>query len=53
MSLGAILLIVLVVLLLASLPGLGSWSAGWGYTPAGIIAALLVLLLVLVALGKL
>jgi Protein of unknown function (DUF3309) len=52
MNLGAILVIVLILLLLGALPGLGPWSAGWGYYPAGGVGLLLLIVLLLVALGK-
>lgn len=46
-----ILLIVLVVLLVGALP---TWpySSGWGYYPTGGIGLLLVVLIVLLALGR-
>lgn len=52
MSLGAILLIVLIVLLVAGLP---TWphSAGWGYGPSGVLGFVLVIVLILVLLGRL
>lgn len=52
MSLAAILLIVLVLLLLASLP---TWpySRTWGYTPGGLIGAILIIVLILWLLGYL
>jgi hypothetical protein len=53
MNASTLLLIVLLVLLLGALPGLGPWSTNWGYYPAGGIGLLLVIVLVLVAMGKL
>jgi len=52
MSLGAILLIVLVLLLVAGLP---SWpySRGWGYYPSGGIGLVLLIVIVLFLLGYL
>ncbi len=51
MSLGTILLIVVVILLLGALP---TWpySTGWGYYPSGGMGLLLVILLILVATGR-
>jgi hypothetical protein len=47
--------IVLIVLLLIAIGAMPAWpySRGWGYTPSGIIGALLVILLVLVLMGRL
>jgi hypothetical protein len=51
MSLGTILLVVVVILLLGALP---TWpySTGWGYYPSGGMGLLLVILLLLVATGR-
>jgi len=51
MGIGTILLIILVLALVGTLP---SWpySASWGYTPSGIVGALLLILLVLLLLGR-
>lgn len=51
MSVGAFLVAVLFLILIAALP---SWkySRGWGYLPAGIVALLLVAVIALLALGK-
>ena len=48
---GTILLIVLVLLLVGALP---TWpySAGWGYYPSSGLGLVVVILLVLVALGR-
>jgi uncharacterized protein DUF3309 len=50
--LGTILLIVLVLMLLGALP---TWphSANWGYYPSGGVGLLLVILIVLLAAGRL
>lgn len=47
-----ILVILLVVLLLGALP---SWpySRRWGYSPSGLIAVLLIIVIVLAATGRL
>ncbi len=47
---GTIILVVLILLLIGALP---TWpySHGWGYNPAGIVFALLIILLVLALLG--
>jgi hypothetical protein len=51
MSLGTILLIVLVLMLIGVLP---SWrhSRSWGYRPSGAVGVVLVLLVVLLAVGR-
>jgi Protein of unknown function (DUF3309) len=50
-SLGAILLIVLVLMLLGIIP---TWphSRGWGYGPSGGVGLLVVIVLILFLLGK-
>ena len=50
-SLGAILLIVLVLALLGSVPAWG-YSSGWGYGPSGAVSLLLVILIILMLLGR-
>jgi hypothetical protein len=52
MSLGAILLIVVVLLLFGALP---SWpySVGWGYAPTGALGTVLIVLVILLLLGRL
>ena len=52
MSLGAILLIVLVLVLLGVIP---AWphSRSWGYGPSGIVGVIVVVLLVLLLMGRL
>jgi len=52
MSLGAILLIVLVLALLGVLP---AWphSRSWGYGPSGLVGTVVVILLVLFLMGRL
>ncbi len=51
MSLGAILLIVVILMLVGVLP---SWphSRSWGYGPSGIVGVLLIVLLVLFLMGR-
>lgn len=51
MSLGAILLIVLILMLVGVIP---TWphSQGWGYGPSGGIGLIVIVLLVLVLLGR-
>ena len=51
MSVGAILLVVLVLLLLGVIPT-WSHSKSWGYAPGGIVGALLIIVLILVLLGR-
>jgi hypothetical protein len=46
---GAVLVILLIVLLAASAPAY-PYSRGWGYRPAGVVTALLVILLILLIL---
>jgi hypothetical protein len=52
MTLGAILLIILVLMLVGAIP---SWphSRGWGYGPSGGLGVLLLIVVVLLVLGKL
>jgi hypothetical protein len=52
MSLGTILLIILILALLGALP---SWpySAGWGYYPSGGLGLIVLILVVLLATGRL
>jgi len=49
--LGTILLIILIILLLGALP---TWpySGGWGYYPSSGLGLLLVIIIVLLALGR-
>ena len=51
MSLGAILLIVLILLLIGAIP---SWphSRSWGYGPSGGLGLVLLIVVVLLVLGK-
>lgn len=51
MSIGAILLIILILLLVGSLP---TWpySSGWGYYPSGGIGLVVLILVILLFLGK-
>lgn len=51
MSLGAILLIILILILLGVIP---TWpySRGWGYYPGGIIGLILLIVLILLLLGR-
>lgn len=52
MSIGAILLIVVILLLLGVIP---AWphSRGWGYGPSGGIGLVLLILVVLLLMGRL
>jgi Protein of unknown function (DUF3309) len=52
MSVGAILLIVLVLILIGVLPS-WSYSGAWGYGPSGIVGALIVVLVLLWLVGGL
>jgi hypothetical protein len=51
MSIGAILLIVVVLMLIGVIP---SWphSRGWGYGPSGILGLVVVVIIVLLVLGR-
>lgn len=49
--LSTILLIVLVLILLGALPA-WPYSRGWGYGPSGIVSVLLVVLVVMLATGR-
>jgi hypothetical protein len=51
MTLGTILLIILILLLIGALPRWG-YSSGWGYYPSGGLGLLLVIIIVLLALGR-
>ena len=51
MSLGTILLVIVILLLIGALPA-WPYSRGWGYAPGGLLAAVLVIVLVLVLLGR-
>lgn len=46
-----ILLVVLVLLLIGTVP-IHGYSSGWGYGPSGILGAVLAVVLILVALGR-
>ena len=52
MSVGAILLIILILILIGALP---TWphSSGWGYYPSGGLGLVVVILLILVLMGRL
>ncbi len=51
MSLGAILLIILVLMLVGAIP---SWphSRSWGYAPSGVLGTVLLIVLILFLLGR-
>jgi hypothetical protein len=52
MSLGALLLIILVLMLIGVVP---AWphSRNWGYGPSGLLGVVVVILVVLFAMGRL
>ncbi len=52
MTLGAVLLVLVVLLLIGALPA-WPYSRGWGYMPTGVLGAVLLLLLLLLVLGRL
>jgi len=49
--LGTILLIILIILLLGALP---TWpySSGWGYYPSGALGIILIIVIILLAVGR-
>ena len=51
MTVSTILIIILVLLLIGAIP---TWpySRGWGYTPSGILGAVLIVLLILALVGR-
>ena len=51
MSLGAILLIILILVLVGALPTWGH-SRTWGYWPSGIVGVAVVILIILLVLGR-
>lgn len=51
MSLGTILIVVILLLLVGALPN-WSHSASWGYFPSGGLGLVLIVLIVLLALGR-
>ena len=52
MSLGALLIILLVLAFVGVLPTWG-YSTSWGYAPGGIVGLLLVIIIILALLGRL
>jgi hypothetical protein len=52
MSLGAILLVVVILLLVGAFP---AWphSRSWGYAPTGVVGVVLLILVVLLLMGRL
>jgi hypothetical protein len=52
MSLTLLLVILLIILIIASAPA-WPYSRGWGYTPGGVLAVILVILLLLYLTGNL
>ena len=52
MSIGAILLVVLVLVLIGVIP-VWPHARSWGYAPSGIVGVILVILIVLFLLGRL
>ena len=51
MTLGTILVIVLILVLIGAIPNWG-YSRGWGYAPSGITGLLLIIVIVLLASGR-
>lgn len=52
MSFATLLLVVLLLALIGALPT-WSYSSGWGYAPSGILGAALLIVLVLFLMGRL
>ena len=52
MTLGTILLIVLILLLIGAFPSWGH-SRSWGYRPSGLVGIALIVVVVLLATGRL
>jgi len=52
MSLGALLIILLILAFVGVLPTWG-YSNSWGYAPGGIVGLLLVIIIILALLGRL
>ena len=52
MSLGTILLVVLILALVGALPSWG-YSNQWGYAPSGGVGLVLVIVIILLAMGRL
>ncbi|MFZ3322291.1 MAG: DUF3309 family protein [Usitatibacter sp.] len=50
MSLGAIVLIILILALIGALPTWG-YSGGWGYAPSGGVGLLVLILIILLLMG--
>jgi len=51
MSLGAFLLVLLVLVLIGALPAWG-YSRGWGYYPSGVVGVIVVIVLILALTGR-
>ncbi len=51
MSIGAILLILLILFLIGALPA-WPYSSGWGYYPSGLLGTIVLIVIVLLLLGK-
>lgn len=51
MTLGTILLIILILALVGALPNWG-YSRGWGYFPSGGLGLILIIVIILLAMGR-
>jgi hypothetical protein len=49
---GLLLIILLILLLGGAFPREGSYNAGWGYGPSGLIGLLIIIFLVLLIMGQ-
>ena len=52
MALGTILLVLVILVLIGARPA-WPYSRGWGYMPSGLVAAIVLVLVVLLVLGRL
>lgn len=51
MSLGALLVIILILALVGAIPNWG-YSRSWGYGPSGVVGVVLVVVIVLLLMGR-
>jgi hypothetical protein len=51
MSLGALLVIILILALVGAIPNWG-YSRSWGYGPSGVVGIVLVVVIVLLLMGR-
>ncbi len=51
MSLGALLVVILILALVGAIPNWG-YSRSWGYGPSGVVGVVLVVVIVLLLMGR-